>query len=92
MAPEILGRKGYSWQIDWWSLGITVYELLFNKRPFDARTAERMTAAITGDALTFPTDITPCGDDALNMMKQVSTLSTHSCRSSHSFARLAPST
>src|SRR4051812_34451186 len=31
MAPEVVGRKGYSWAIDWWSLGVTAYELLFSK-------------------------------------------------------------
>lgn len=31
MAPEILSKKGYSTSVDWWSLGITAYELLFGK-------------------------------------------------------------
>lgn len=29
MAPEMLARKGYSTAIDWWSLGVVAYELLF---------------------------------------------------------------
>lgn len=29
MAPEILARKGYSTSVDWWSLGIVTFELLF---------------------------------------------------------------
>lgn len=29
MAPEMLARKGYSTSVDWWSLGIVMYELLF---------------------------------------------------------------
>lgn len=29
MAPEMLARKGYSTSVDWWSLGILAYELLF---------------------------------------------------------------
>lgn len=31
MAPEILAKNGYSTSVDWWSLGITAYELLFGK-------------------------------------------------------------
>jgi serine/threonine kinase 32 len=27
MAPEILSKKGYFSSIDWWSLGIIVYEM-----------------------------------------------------------------
>jgi serine/threonine protein kinase len=29
MAPEMLARKGYSTSVDWWSLGIVTFELLF---------------------------------------------------------------
>jgi len=56
MAPQVVGRKGYSWAIDWWSLGVTAYELLFHRRPFDGRTSERMTQAIIKDPLKFPED------------------------------------
>jgi len=31
MAPEILDKKGYYSSIDWWSLGVVMYELLFGK-------------------------------------------------------------
>lgn len=31
MAPEILDKKGYSTSVDWWSLGVLAYELLFGK-------------------------------------------------------------
>ncbi|KIK54540.1 hypothetical protein GYMLUDRAFT_1022588 [Collybiopsis luxurians FD-317 M1] len=70
MAPEVLARKGYSWQVDWWSLGITIYELLCSKRPFDGKNAERMTSAITKDTLKFPNSI-PLSSDATNVLKQL---------------------
>ncbi|KAK2463449.1 hypothetical protein APHAL10511_004535 [Amanita phalloides] len=54
MAPQVIGRRGYSWQIDWWSLGVTAYELLFNKRPFEGPTADKLQLAILNDPLTFP--------------------------------------
>jgi serine/threonine protein kinase len=35
MAPEMLTRsKFHSYQSDYWSLGVTAYELLFNNRPY----------------------------------------------------------
>ncbi|KAJ3981105.1 kinase-like domain-containing protein [Lentinula detonsa] len=71
MAPEILGTKGYSWQTDWWSLGITIYELLFNKRPFDGRNVERLKSAISKDSLKFPTDLIPLSDDGTDILKQL---------------------
>ncbi|KAI6025763.1 kinase-like domain-containing protein [Pisolithus orientalis] len=54
MAPEVIGRKGYTWCADWWSLGVTTYELLFNRRPFEGRTTDRMTNSILKDAPKFP--------------------------------------
>ncbi|KAK7449825.1 hypothetical protein VKT23_013301 [Stygiomarasmius scandens] len=56
MAPQVLSRKGYSYEIDYWSLGVTAYELLFHRRPFDGRDAHRMTQSILKDPLKFPSD------------------------------------
>lgn len=57
MAPEVVGRKGYTWCVDWWSLGVVMWELLFHRRPFDGRTAEKMTNAILKDSLKFPSNV-----------------------------------
>ena len=34
MAPEVILRKGYGIAVDYWSLGIVLYELLFERVPF----------------------------------------------------------
>lgn len=67
MAPQVVGKKGYSWQIDWWSLGVTAYELLFHRRPFDGRNADKMTQSILKDSLKFPEDssLSPAGVNAI---------------------------
>lgn len=31
MAPEVLLKRGYLDSVDWWSLGVVCYELLFGK-------------------------------------------------------------
>ncbi|TFK75141.1 kinase-like protein [Pluteus cervinus] len=70
MAPQVIGRKGYSWQIDWWSLGVTAYELLFHKRPFDGRSADKMTQSILKDPLKFPEDASSeCSDAGLSALR-----------------------
>jgi len=33
-APEVLGKKGYFSAVDWWSLGVMMYELLYGKVKF----------------------------------------------------------
>lgn len=83
MAPEVVGRKGYNWTVDWWSLGITAYELLFRKRPFDGRTGEKMTYSILNDPLKFPDD-RQCSKAALSVVRGVRLLlSRHPDHSAH---------
>lgn len=73
MAPEVIGRKGYTWCIDWWSLGITAYELLFSYRPFEGRTAEKMKRTILNDALQFPDDVgRKCSSQGVDFVQRVS--------------------
>ncbi|KAI0300760.1 kinase-like protein [Russula brevipes] len=52
MAPEVVDpqRPGYSWQVDWWSLGVCAFELLWHRRPFDGNSTEKMRDSI----LTHP--------------------------------------
>jgi serine/threonine kinase 32 len=54
MAPEILHKRGYTYPIDWWSLGVCAYELIFGRRPFRGRTNTALTLSISKDSLRFP--------------------------------------
>ncbi|EMD33910.1 hypothetical protein CERSUDRAFT_117440 [Gelatoporia subvermispora B] len=67
MAPEVVGRKGYSWWVDWWSLGVVAYELLFHRRPFDGRTSDKMTQSILKDPIKVPSSkgVSAEGQDVL---------------------------
>ncbi|TCD67161.1 hypothetical protein EIP91_000446 [Steccherinum ochraceum] len=69
MAPEILARQGYSWHVDWWSLGVVLWELIFHRRPFDGRNADRMTQAIINDALRYPQNLSEyCTEEAKDFL------------------------
>jgi serine/threonine kinase 32 len=56
MAPEVvdLQRPGYSWHVDWWSLGVCAYELLWHRRPFDGNSADKMRDSIMRHPIRKP--------------------------------------
>ena len=31
LAPEVYDGSGYYFEVDWWSLGVTFYECIYNK-------------------------------------------------------------
>jgi serine/threonine kinase 32 len=57
MAPEILNKRGYTCTIDWWSLGVVAYELIFGRRPFRGKTNTDLTQNISREPLRFPEDV-----------------------------------
>ncbi len=75
MAPEILAKKGYTYTVDWWSLGVCAYELIFGRRPFRGKTNSDLTHSISKDHLRFPEDAdSKCSRAGLQALKGVSTV------------------
>ena len=73
MAPEILAKRGYTYTIDWWSLGVCAYELIFGRRPFRGKTNSDLTHSISKDSLRFPEDAeSKCTRPGLQALKGVS--------------------
>lgn len=71
-APEVLAKKGYTYTIDWWSLGVCAYELVFGRRPFRGKTNSDLTHSITRDHLKFPEDAeSKCSREGLLAFKGV---------------------
>lgn len=46
LAPEVYEGTGYYYEVDWWSLGVTFYECIYNKRPFEGRSQETLSENI----------------------------------------------
>ncbi|GAA5998400.1 serine/threonine-protein kinase [Rhodotorula paludigena] len=74
MAPEVLAKRGYFATVDWWSLGVVCYELLFGKRPYRGKTNSTLTQAILKDHVRFPENvdevISPEGLDCIKGLLQ----------------------
>lgn len=72
MAPEILHKRGYTYPIDWWSLGVCAYELLFGRRPYRGRTNTALTQSISKDPLRFPENVAEkCSTTGINFVSGV---------------------
>lgn len=54
LAPEVLERRPYGKAVDWWSMGMLLYEMLTGLPPFYSRNRQELFANIRGATLTFP--------------------------------------
>nr|AML79564.1 putative LOV domain-containing protein [Chrysobalanus icaco] len=57
IAPEIITGSGHSSAIDWWALGILLYEMLYGRTPFRGKNRQKTFANILHKDLTFPSSI-----------------------------------
>ncbi|KAK1323927.1 Serine/threonine-protein kinase AtPK7 [Acorus calamus] len=58
LAPEIVSGEGHGPAVDWWTLGVFLFELLYGFTPFRGSDNEATLANIVARALEFPKDPT----------------------------------
>ncbi|XP_049805773.1 microtubule-associated serine/threonine-protein kinase 3 isoform X3 [Schistocerca nitens] len=56
IAPEVILRQGYGKPVDWWSMGIILYEFLIGCVPFFGDTPEELFAHTVNDDIEWPDD------------------------------------
>nr|AML77016.1 putative LOV domain-containing protein [Saxifraga stolonifera] len=54
IAPEIIAGAGHSSAVDWWALGILLYEMLYGFTPFRGKTRQKTFANVLHKDLKFP--------------------------------------
>ena len=59
IAPEVLTQEGYSFEADWYTLGVVLYEMIVGRPPFDAATHKELFSMILKEKVRFPKDIDP---------------------------------
>lgn len=57
IAPEIITGAGHTSAVDWWALGILLYEMLYGYTPFRGKTRQKTFANILYKDLKFPGSI-----------------------------------
>lgn len=81
MAPEILMAKGHGKPVDWWSLGILIYELLSGCPPFTTdKDCKHAVDVISQGRLEFPSYFDP---RAVDLIKRLLTLDPAARLGSH---------
>ncbi|KAM5323057.1 microtubule-associated serine/threonine-protein kinase 2 isoform 4-T4 [Glossophaga mutica] len=60
IAPEVILRQGYGKPVDWWAMGVVLYEFLVGCVPFFGDTPEELFGQVISDEIVWPE-----GDDAL---------------------------
>lgn len=57
IAPEIITGAGHTSAVDWWALGILLYEMLYGYTPFRGKTRQKTFANILHKDIKFPSSI-----------------------------------
>uniref|UniRef100_A0A2D4EZD8 non-specific serine/threonine protein kinase n=1 Tax=Micrurus corallinus TaxID=54390 RepID=A0A2D4EZD8_MICCO len=65
IAPEVILRQGYGKPVDWWAMGIILYEFLVGCVPFFGDTPEELFGQVISDEIVWPE-----GDEALPLDAQ----------------------
>ncbi|KAL3869847.1 hypothetical protein ACJMK2_042478 [Sinanodonta woodiana] len=72
VAPEVILRKGYSKPVDWWSMGIILYEFLVGCPPFFGDTPEELFSQVINEEIQWPEEEEwKVRDDAKDLIAQL---------------------
>ncbi|CAJ2510182.1 Uu.00g060820.m01.CDS01 [Anthostomella pinea] len=69
LAPEVVSNKGYNKSVDWWSLGILIYEMLCGYTPFwDSGSPMKIYENILRGKVKYPAYVHPDAQDLLERL------------------------
>lgn len=71
LAPEVILRQGYGKTVDWWSMGIILYEFLTSLAPFSGNTPEDLFSNVINGEILWPDEddeLIDIPDDAKNLI------------------------
>ncbi|CEG41937.1 agc protein kinase [Plasmopara halstedii] len=66
LPPEILNRAGHGTAVDWWNLGMVLYEMLTGRPPWYTQDRQELFNRLRCAELAFPPGLTP---EAMNIIE-----------------------
>lgn len=57
IAPEVITGAGHSSAVDWWAVGILLFEMIYGRTPFRGKNRQKTFANVLHKDLTFPSSI-----------------------------------
>ncbi|CAH8493333.1 unnamed protein product [Heterobilharzia americana] len=66
IAPEILAELDYGFSVDWWALGVLMYEMMAGAPPFEGDTEQDLFNAISYEEVNYPPNLHPDAVDILS--------------------------
>uniref|UniRef100_A0A4W3HLA6 protein kinase C n=1 Tax=Callorhinchus milii TaxID=7868 RepID=A0A4W3HLA6_CALMI len=68
LAPEVLTETSYTRAVDWWGLGVLIYEMLVGESPFPGDDEEEVFDSIVNDEVRYPRFLST---DAISIMRRL---------------------
>lgn len=65
IAPEVLQKKGHSYEADIWAMGCIMYALLCGRPPFETNSLKETYARITSNKFYFPNHVSTVAKDLI---------------------------
>lgn len=68
LAPEIILQQAYTKVVDWWSLGVLIYEMLVGMPPFFDENPQKTYRYIVNQEPSFPSNVSPLVKDLIQKL------------------------
>ncbi|XP_023650456.1 microtubule-associated serine/threonine-protein kinase 2 isoform X3 [Paramormyrops kingsleyae] len=71
IAPEVILRQGYGKPVDWWAMGVILYEFLVGCAPFFGDTPEELFGQVISDEIIWPEEEEALPSDAQDLISKL---------------------
>ncbi|KAM9326698.1 serine/threonine-protein kinase N3 [Gastrophryne carolinensis] len=68
LAPEVLTETSYTYAVDWWGLGVLIYEMLVGECPFPGDDEEEVFDSIVNEEVRYPRFLS---NEAINLIRKL---------------------